>query len=95
MIVPKEFVALCSSFHQDIDLMGATEGAWIAHALGNLNAKQKRSVKQFIDKLLAGHHDEKEFLRVWNGSGAEIGFVSAQDQRIFLTKIRDMIAKEG
>jgi hypothetical protein len=94
MIIPKEFVALCSSFHQDIDLMGSTEREWIAYALGNLNAQQKGVVKRFIGELLAKDCGEKEFLRVWNSSGAEVGFGNAGDQRIFLTKIRDMIEED-
>lgn len=91
MVVPKDFVALCSYFHQDIDLMGSTGEDWIAYALQNLDARQMVAAKHFISRLLAANIEDAEFLGIWNTSGAEIGFGSARDLRVFLTKIRDMI----
>lgn len=95
MVIPREFVTLCSYFHQDIDLMGSTEEQWIAYALGNLDGRQKAAVKKFISDLLAKNTADAEFLHIWNSSGAEIGFASARDQRIFLQKIEDMIDRGG
>ncbi len=71
--------------------MGSTEEEWIAYALENLDGQQKVVAKRFISELLASNIGDTEFLRIWNSSGAEIGFGDARDQRIFLTKIRDML----
>jgi hypothetical protein len=92
MLVPVEFQKLCCFFDQDMMLIHRSLEAAIAYALDALNADERVVVRDFLDELLSGHHNDEEIDQVWQESRAQIGFTNARELIIVLGLIREMIA---
>ena len=90
MRVPDEFNQMCLGFHQDT-FRRLTRDEAIKHALGFIDEKQARVVKQFLDKLLSGRYTAAEMKGVMNRSPAEIRFRNAKGCHSFLKRIRELM----
>jgi hypothetical protein len=63
----------------------------IKFALGGLDEREARVVKDFLDKLLSGRYTAAEMKGVLRKSPAEIRFRNAKAVHAFLRQMRDLM----
>jgi len=95
MPVPREFAQLLSRFHQDIGLQASNEEEVISFMLRGLDNAQKRTVRGFLDGLLARNPTGAELQRVWRDGDADWSLRDDDELRQFLTMIRDRLALDA
>ena len=91
MLVPPEFQNLSAYFHQDMMLINPSFDAGVAVAIAAQDDASRVIVRDFLDELLSGRHDDEEIDQVWRKSRAHIGFTNTRELIIVLGLIRDMI----
>jgi hypothetical protein len=90
MLIPDEFKYFAQWFYQGSVDEFSTQQEWVNSAVRRLDVRKRAAVKQFLDELLSGNHDEAELQLVWNSSSADY---YVHNMRGFLTMIRDTIGQ--
>jgi hypothetical protein len=88
MLIPEEFKYFAQWFYQGSADEFATQQDWVSSAVRRLDAPKRVVLKQFLDELLNGNHDENELELVWASTSADY---YVHDMRGFLSMIRDAV----
>jgi hypothetical protein len=90
MEIPAEFKQFSYLLMPDLYDKGTDIFDWFPNALKDRSGERKRIVKNFLDELLDGTHDNAELQRVWRSTAPRYGF-NDEGLRYFLTLVRDSI----
>lgn len=95
MKVPDEFANFCipfdpDIFEQDKDQYLPGEDV-ISFAVRQASDRQKRVVRDFIDKVLAASLSDRELANIWSEACYRVGFVNDGDYRRVFEKIRQRL----
>ncbi|MEZ5785261.1 MAG: hypothetical protein R3D62_01955 [Xanthobacteraceae bacterium] len=93
MNVPEEFYKLCIAFYPHSHEEYTTEDEWIAGTLKWCVPREKRSsLKRYLDELLSARYSDADLAEAWSSTSPTYNFRPG-GHRIFLTKVRDRLAK--
>ena len=90
--IPKEFLQLCTHWHQDMSLIASKPEQIADELIRGLSDRDKAAIKRFLDKLLSGGYSTAEIKGVWRRSLRDVfGFGRAKDAYRFTVLLRDKL----
>lgn len=94
MILPQEFRKLCLRVSLDVlPLVADTPEGMIDFVVEGTTNVEAKTIVAFLDDVLSGRHSDESVEQMWCQTPASVFFGNAHETKIFLTMVRDRLAK--